>query len=109
MRNSVWILFLWSVLWSANVYAELADPTQPTVGSADGDYVEGDKMQLNAILHAGKEPIAIINGRLLKLNDKIAGYTLTQIGKESVTLISKNKEKLQLSLQSLDFKKPHQG
>lgn len=107
MRNDGKLIFLLLVLFSANVFAELADPTQPTIGYSSDTYAAGDKLQLNAIMNSGKEPVAIINGSLLKVNEAVGGYTVTRIDKDSVTLNSKNNGRLQLSMQSLDFKKPH--
>ena len=47
---------------------------------------------LEGIVYDEKDPFAIINGRVLKRNDKIDTFIITAIGKESVELTSVDEE-----------------
>jgi hypothetical protein len=105
MYKSKHIFFFLLILFSTATLAELSDPTRPTMGDA-GDFSEG-KLQLNALMHSGKETVVIISGNVLRLHDVIAGYEVTQIKGDVVTLKSKkNGEFLQLTMKMPEVKTP---
>lgn len=95
-------------IFSVNAYADQVDPTQPTEPGSDlyGNSANGG-LHLNAVLYYTINPVVIINGNVLHLNDNIGLYKLTEIHKQSVQLTSQKGEVINLKLYALDVKKPH--
>jgi hypothetical protein len=106
MRN-IMIFLLAGIFLSINSYADLVDPTQPTQPTFSSNTEEGG-LQLNAIIYSPKRPIAIIGGNIVKLNDVVDGYKVTEIQKQFVTLTASSGEVKTLKIDPLDVKKPHQ-
>lgn len=69
----------------------LPDPTRPpevTGGSGPSPETVGppEELNLQSLLHGGERALAIINGRSLRVGDRIHGYTVEEIGRDRVVL-----------------------
>lgn len=100
------LIFFLLALFSTAVFAELSDPTRPTIGDGISDSSDG-KLHLNALMRSGNETVAIINGSVLRLHDVIASYEVAQINGDIITLKSKKDGTLlQLTMSTPDVKTP---
>ncbi|MGB1197572.1 MAG: hypothetical protein ACPG46_00910 [Thalassotalea sp.] len=90
-----------AVMLSTTVTAQEVDPTRPL--SASGQVGSEIKtitvMQLQSIVDSEKALTVVINGKVLKLGDRIEQYQLKKINKKSVVLSAADK-RLELSLYS---------
>lgn len=104
------ILFIAGIFLSFNANAEMVlhDPTRPTLPSSSLFSESGEgSTQLNGILYSKTRPIAIIGGNVLRVDDTVEGYKVTEIHKTSVVLTSSKGEILTLKMELSDIKKPH--
>ena len=103
IRYSFFILVAVSLIWASFARAEgqsfvyddkgSRDPLWPLVGSAGNvitydtsDYIISD-LVLEGIMSGGSQAgIAMINGKIVGVNDKIGQYVVVQIEKEMVLL-----------------------
>lgn len=71
---------------SATVHAEtLRDPTRPVTARAATQSVEVASLQLEAIMGSGTRRLAIVNGKIVRAGDHIAGATIQEIGSDSIS------------------------
>ncbi|GHE99095.1 hypothetical protein [Thalassotalea profundi] len=83
---------------TGQVVAQEVDPTRPLSGSSTVAYHHvKSTMQLQSIVDNGEHSTVIINGKVLKVGDRIEQYQLKQINKKNVVLSSPDKH-LELSL-----------
>lgn len=94
------------MLFGTLVFVNLAnastDPTRPLSHNSRvtaGTLLVGDdkKLELQSIIKSGEQLTAVISGKLLKLDDRIGQYQVSQITKSYVLLVS-GEDKLKLSM-----------
>mgnify|MGYP000128152538 CR=1 FL=1 len=92
--------------WSSQSYAgetrnNALDPTKPLFGVANatglGAVPAEKSLVLEAIIHGTEIHTAIINGKALKVNDRIGEYRLVAVNDKSVVLLS-TQERLKLNV-----------
>lgn len=59
---------------------------------------------LSAIKVDGKRSFAIINGKLVRLGEKLDNYTLVAVSSRQAVLVNKDHHKLKLALDVVDYK-----
>lgn len=59
---------------------------------------------LSAVKVDGKRSFAIINGKLVRLGEKLDNYTLVAVNSKQAVLVSKDHHKLKLTLDVVDYK-----
>lgn len=105
-------------VFTTSLFAQTVDPTAPTqpdqnIGNAQDDesgYKNSQEgLQLNAIYYHAKNPMAIINGKVVGVNEIVGDYKVAAIGAQSVKLLPLNGQgqALNLSLDNLEVKKFH--
>lgn len=83
---------------SGNAVAQQTDPTRPFSGGSEAvNKIAVQRMKLQSIVENGQDLTVVINGKLLKVGDRIEQYQLEKINKNSVVLTSADK-RLELSL-----------
>ena len=75
--------------------SRLAWGRDPFTGGAAGAEVSG--FDLSGILWDATQPIAVINGQMLRVGDELEGYKVTQIAQDSV-LLSDGSQTLTLAI-----------
>lgn len=87
-----------TVILSDYTVAQQADPTRPLTGASEVvSKKAAQRMKLQSIVENGQDLTVVINGKLLKIGDRIEQYQLEKINKNSVVLTSPDK-RLELSL-----------
>lgn len=82
----------------SHAVAQEVDPTRPLFGESQASSNKVTQaIELQSIINNGQQLTVVINGRLLKVGDKIEQYQLKKINKNSVVLSSTDKH-LELSL-----------
>jgi len=66
--------------------AELRDPTKPFVAYGVRKPEDKKKYSLKAIVISGNKKIAVLNGKILKIGDKLFDDQVTAINQQSVQL-----------------------
>lgn len=78
------------VLMCSGASAELPDPTRPFTVTAAADAAPG--LRLEAVMRSGDKHLAIVNGELVRVGDRIAGTTIAGIGADSVRYVAADGE-----------------
>lgn len=78
IRGLLYCVSLVFLLYTQGVYAVLVDPTQPP-DHADKQGLKQEKFELTGIVTSSDHKIAIINGQVVKIGDKIMGSQVTVI------------------------------
>ena len=91
------IYFLLLIMATASVQA--TDPTKPFGSSLKltNKVASKNALTLQTIIESGDKISVVINGQSLRLGEKIRGYKLSEITRESV-LLSSSEKNLKLSL-----------
>ena len=80
------------------VIAQEIDPTRPLFGASETvNKKVNQTIKLQSIVNNGQDLTVVINGKLLKVGDRIEQYQLEKINNNSVVLSSPEK-RLELSL-----------
>jgi len=105
---STFLLFAVLPSQGATANSKGLDPTKPLFGSKQSQVVKlGQNLVLEGIFHGShgaKTHTAVINGKALKVNDRIGEYRLVAVNDNSVVLRSSEK-RLKLSIFSSVVKK----
>ena len=102
-------IIFWLTAGTAPAFSEtLNDPTRPPdsiIKLLPGAVSEQDVVPtLSAVKVDGKRSFAIINGKVIRLGDKLDNYTLVAVDSKQAVLLSKG-NKLRLSIDVVDYKK----
>lgn len=105
--GAVLCLAVASAIASARATEPLGDPTQPPAAALHAvdapEKSEDQGLELRAIFHAGERRIAVINGRRVRVNDRIAGARVLAIDVDRVR-VERGGEIVELELVSRAFK-----
>ncbi|MCP4005174.1 MAG: general secretion pathway protein GspB [bacterium] len=101
IASGFFLMFIFCGSEFARAAEELIDPTRPPLYSAKPGYDEiedSDALFLSAILISEERRIAIINGKVVRKGDLIAGSRILTIGPWGVTLDGVDGQPLELRL-----------
>ena len=70
-----------------------AAPLAPTAGGAVSKSSAANMLKLDGIIW-GKKPLAVINGKAIKVGDEVSGFMLLEITKDGVKLKKNGEEKI---------------
>lgn len=120
LKKLPFVLIFMGILsvFTTTLFAQTVDPTAPTQPDSGFENLQDDEsgnkniqegLQLNAIYYHAKNPIAMINGKVVGINEKIGDYKVVAISAQSVKLLPLNDQGqvLNLSLDNLEVKKFH--
>ncbi|MDP8566647.1 hypothetical protein [Methylophilus aquaticus] len=93
----------------ASAFSEiLNDPTRPPESIIkmlpEAMSEQDTTLTLSAVKVDGKRSFAIINGKLVRLGEKLDNYTLVAVNGKQAVLVNKERNKLKLTLDVVDYK-----
>jgi len=80
------------IFWSAPAFTTLSDPTRPMPLDRKARPVSRGGLILQSTLVSPNRRVAVINGKILAVGDKISNAVITEINTYQVTVRRNNKE-----------------